>query len=87
MTLLVFPSHVHLPQMAAPEFIYSRWVKNDYELVRWPPDAEKDRAAGIFVAGEEEKTATTPDAAQARVAKTVPSRRVLDTSYAGHVVG
>ncbi|CAM9325405.1 unnamed protein product, partial [Ectocarpus sp. 12 AP-2014] len=42
---------------------YSRWVKNDYELVRWPPDVEKDKAAGIHVAGEEQED-DTPDAAQ-----------------------
>lgn len=50
-------------------FLYfppSRWVKNDYELVRWPPDAERDKAAGIHVAGEEEED-DTPDAAQVRV--------------------
>ena len=47
----------------ALEFFGSRWVKNDYELVRWPPDAEKDKAVGIFVAGEEEQR-DVPDAAQ-----------------------
>lgn len=41
----------------------SRWVKNDYELVHWPPDVEKDKAAGIHVAGEEQED-DTPDAAQ-----------------------
>ncbi len=38
-------------------------MKNDYELVRWPPDVEKDKAAGIHVAGEEQDD-ETPDAAQ-----------------------
>lgn len=47
----------------ALDFFGSRWVKNDYELVRWPPDAEKDKAVGIFVAGEEEQH-DVPDAAQ-----------------------
>lgn len=46
----------------------SRWVKNDYELVRWPPDAEKDKAAGIHVAGEEQED-DTPDAAQVRLCR------------------
>ena len=41
----------------------SRWVKNDYELVCWPPDVERDKAAGIHVAGEEQED-DTPDAAQ-----------------------
>lgn len=41
----------------------SRWVKNDYELVRWPPDAEKDKAAGIKVAGEADED-DTPNAAE-----------------------
>lgn len=41
----------------------SRWIKNDFELVRWPPDVEKDKAAGINVAGEEQED-DTPDAAQ-----------------------
>lgn len=38
-------------------------MKNDYELVRWPPDVEKDKAAGIHVAGMEQED-DTPDAAQ-----------------------
>ncbi|CAN0161599.1 unnamed protein product [Ectocarpus sp. 4 AP-2014] len=42
---------------------HSRWVKNDYELVRWPPDVDKDKSAGIHVAGEEQED-DTPDAAQ-----------------------
>lgn len=38
-------------------------MKNDYELVRWPPDVEKDKAAGIHVTGMEQED-ETPDAAQ-----------------------
>lgn len=31
-----------------------RWVRNDYELVHWPPNAEKDKADGIVTAGDEQ---------------------------------
>lgn len=30
-------------------------MRNDYELVRWPPDKIRDKAEGIVVAGEEEQ--------------------------------
>lgn len=42
----------------------SRWVKNDYTLVDWPPDRDKDKAAGIRVAGEEDEYDPPPDAAK-----------------------
>lgn len=38
----------------------SRWVKNDYTLVDWPPDRDKDKAAGIRVVGEEDEDDPTP---------------------------
>lgn len=38
-------------------------MKNDYELVRWPPDTDKDKSAGIVLAGEEEEN-DIPDPAQ-----------------------
>lgn len=42
----------------------SRWVKNDYTLVDWPPDRDKDKAAGIRVVGEEDEDDPTPDRAK-----------------------
>lgn len=54
----------------------SRWVKNDYELVRWPPDVEKDKAAGIHVAGEEQED-DTPDAAQVSLSRSGSGRGTL----------
>lgn len=54
----------------------SRWVKNDYELVRWPPDKERDAAEGIILAGDEKQNGML-DPTQVRLVHAEPWRAVV----------